>query len=414
MTDVASDDPYADYTVADMYAFLNGYTLTRDPGAKYEYSNYGIGLLGQLLADRASTSYPALVRASVFAPLGMNDTSFLMPGGVDPAALAVGHDLAGSPAATWHFQSVAPAGGAASNVDDMLKYLGCNMGQGPLARACLFAQRPRADGDSRHKIGLVWNINSTTGIVSHGGDTQGFHAFIAVSRDHQTGVVALGNGPAVADIAAHVLAPEYPIGECPSSVAPSKTDPTSYAGVYCNRIGGLTFTVDITANSDRLLIALLPQPGAEVPRIAPDTYYGAKYDARFRFVRDDTRIVGLWLMQQGQRIPALRLDAAGKPVVAQLSDPFPVAIPLDATDLQQYVGTYNAMGIGVFTVTLRGSALFVQLTGQPGVQVYASAKDQFFYKIVDAQITFNRDSSGAVTSLTLHQNGQEIRATRAP
>src|SRR5262245_36881471 len=36
------ENPYADYTVEQMYAFLSGYTPTRDIGAKYEYSNYGV------------------------------------------------------------------------------------------------------------------------------------------------------------------------------------------------------------------------------------------------------------------------------------------------------------------------------------------------------------------------------------
>jgi serine-type D-Ala-D-Ala carboxypeptidase/endopeptidase len=44
--------------------------------------------------------------------------------------------------------------------------------------------------------------------------------------------------------------------------------------------------------------------------------------------------------------------------------------------------------------------------------VYASGKDQFFYKVVDAQIRFNRDAAGHITSLTLHQNGQNLTAGR--
>src|SRR5262252_6419117 len=37
-------NPYADYTVRQMYDFLSGYTLTRDPGELFEYSNLGVGL----------------------------------------------------------------------------------------------------------------------------------------------------------------------------------------------------------------------------------------------------------------------------------------------------------------------------------------------------------------------------------
>src|SRR5690606_31689949 len=43
-------NPYADYTVDQLYAFLSGYTMTRDPGAQYEYSNLAVGLLGHTLS----------------------------------------------------------------------------------------------------------------------------------------------------------------------------------------------------------------------------------------------------------------------------------------------------------------------------------------------------------------------------
>jgi hypothetical protein len=32
-----------DYGVADLYRFLSGYTLPRDPGSEYEYSNLARG-----------------------------------------------------------------------------------------------------------------------------------------------------------------------------------------------------------------------------------------------------------------------------------------------------------------------------------------------------------------------------------
>jgi len=47
-------NPYADYTVEQLYDFLSKYTLTREIGSKYEYSNLGVGLLGHLLLYDAS------------------------------------------------------------------------------------------------------------------------------------------------------------------------------------------------------------------------------------------------------------------------------------------------------------------------------------------------------------------------
>ena len=67
-------NPYADYSVEQMYAFLSGVQLTRDIGSAYEYSNLGGGLLGHALTLSArATDYEALVRARVITPLGHDE-----------------------------------------------------------------------------------------------------------------------------------------------------------------------------------------------------------------------------------------------------------------------------------------------------------------------------------------------------
>ena len=409
MTNAVGDDPFANYDVIDMYAFLNGYTLPRDPGSTYEYSNYGIGLLGQVLADRAKSSYADLLRARVLVPLGMTDTTLATMPANDPIELAVGHDLGNDPVPPWHFGSIAPAGGIRSDVTDMLKYLRCNMGQGPLAKACLFAQQPRADGEVAHKIGLVWWTNPITGIVSHGGDTGGYHAFVGMSKDRQTGVVVMSNGPAVTDIAAHVLAPSYPVAACPTSV-PAQLDLSTYAGVYCVRGAGITFYVAPSSSAAEQLIALDTQPALPYERVAPETFQESAVGAAVIFVRHEKTVVGFTFVQNGTTLEAIRLNADGSLVVPQLRT-FPPVVALEPSALQSYVGTYRVGSLG-FTVTVRGNELYVQLIGQPTNLVYASAKDEFFYRDVDAQITFGRDAAGSVSTLTLHQNGQNITATR--
>src|SRR5947207_5517447 len=60
-------NPYADYSVDDLYQFLSGYKLPREPlsdlkGSEFEYSNLGAGLLGHVLACRAGTDYASLIR----------------------------------------------------------------------------------------------------------------------------------------------------------------------------------------------------------------------------------------------------------------------------------------------------------------------------------------------------------------
>ena len=82
-------------------------------------------------------------------------------------------------------------------------------------------------------------------------------------------------------------------------------------------------------------------------------------------------------------------------------------VDLDPSLLAEYVGVYERSG-GQFTVTLEDEQIFVQITGQQALPAFASSKDEFFLRVVDAQISFGRDSGGAVNQLVLHQNGRDI------
>ena len=102
MTPKDANNPYADYTVEQLYAFLSTHQLGRDVGAQYEYSNLGGGLLGHVLALRAGMSYEALVEARITRPLGMTSTAHYpvardaRPAGVRPYVHAAARAQLGS------------------------------------------------------------------------------------------------------------------------------------------------------------------------------------------------------------------------------------------------------------------------------------------------------------------------------
>ena len=87
-------------------------------------------------------------------------------------------------------------------------------------------------------------------------------------------------------------------------------------------------------------------------------------------------------------------------------------ISLPAEVLKQYPGVYELDRDARFTVLLRDGQIYVNLTGQPFLRAFAKAPDRFFYNVVAAEIAFNRHE-GAVQSLTLFQNGNEITARRS-
>ena len=53
----------------------------------------------------------------------------------------------------------------------------------------------------------------------------------------------------------------------------------------------------------------------------------------------------------------------------------------------------------VLTVTRDGKQLFAQRSGQPAVAIHPQSNTEFFYKVVDAQISFITDAKGEATSL---------------
>jgi hypothetical protein len=76
------------------------------------------------------------------------------------------------------------------------------------------------------------------------------------------------------------------------------------------------------------------------------------------------------------------------------------------------VGRYQLAPNFFVTVTRVDNALMVKATGQDNFPIFAQSETEFFYKVVDAQITFVVDSSGRASSLVLHQGGRDMPANR--
>src|SRR5262245_3147920 len=93
-------NPYSDYTVAQLYAFLSNYPPTRDIGGEYAYSNLGYGLLGNVLARRGGMDYENLVTSRIAAPLGLKSTVMTLSPTLR-SRLAPGHNELLQPVPNW-------------------------------------------------------------------------------------------------------------------------------------------------------------------------------------------------------------------------------------------------------------------------------------------------------------------------
>lgn len=307
-------NPYADYTVQQMYDFLASYELPRDIGSRFEYSNLGVGLLGHVLALRAGKSWEALVTERILVPLKMRDTRVTFTPAM-LARLAPGHDGAGTEVPTWDLPTLVGAGGLRSTINDMLKFVAANLDStaGPVALDLARARTPlRATDSPSMRIGLAWLTLEQFGtpIIWHNGGTGGYHSFIGIDPAQNRGIVILANSSrSIDDIGMHQLEPKIPL----AVVTPAK-------------------------------------------------------------VRTE--------------------------------------ITVDPAKLDACVGVYQlAPGFNI-EITKEGGALFAQATAQGKLPLFAESETDFFYKLVDAQISFVRDASGKVNQIVLHQNGANVPGMR--
>jgi CubicO group peptidase (beta-lactamase class C family)/Tfp pilus assembly protein PilF len=87
-------------------------------------------------------------------------------------------------------------------------------------------------------------------------------------------------------------------------------------------------------------------------------------------------------------------------------------VTVDPKVLARYVGTYELMDGADMLITLDGDQLSEKLGEQPTFPIFPESETMFFLKVVDAQIEFVKDASGAVTALVLHQGGRDQKAPR--
>ena len=308
-------NPYADYSVGELYQFLSGFVLTRDIGSQYEYSNLGGGLLGHALARRAGKDYEELVRSRICEPLGMRSTGIILSQDMK-TRFAVGHDRAMHPVPYWDLPTLAGAGALRSTANDMLTFVAANLGYGksslaPAMAAMLAVRRPA--GAPGLEVGLGWHIltRDSHEIVWHNGGTGGFRSFIGFERKTGMGVVVLSNAetPAgVDDIGQHLLNADAPLWQPPKEHQQIAVDPKVFDGYVGQYQLAPNFILTITRDKAQLFVQATGQAKLEIFPESDRDYFLKVVDAEITFETDSHgRTTGLVLHQNGRDQPANRL-----------------------------------------------------------------------------------------------------------
>ncbi len=190
--------PLADYGVDALYEYIRLHGVAKPSVTKFVYSNLGLGLLGQALAQRAGMTYPDLLRRYVTEPLGMPATAIVLSADQQQRFLQ-GYNPNHHPVPAWDIAGLAGAGAIRSTAVDMVTYLDANLHPAnvpSLTGALQESHRLRAEAEAGMRIALAWLYRADTGTYWHNGATAGFTSHAFFDPQHDFAAVVLANtGP---------------------------------------------------------------------------------------------------------------------------------------------------------------------------------------------------------------------------
>jgi serine-type D-Ala-D-Ala carboxypeptidase/endopeptidase len=401
------NNPYAAVTERDLLDALAATPLTREPGSKWEYSNFAMIVLSYALAKRSGKDYETLLRERLLVPLGMSET--YVNRRPPQVHLAQGRLPNGKPTVPWDFHpDMAGVGGVRATLPDMLRYLEGQLGTRESAITPALAKTQELlTTVGGHRMGMNWGLSIRNGHthVSHEGGTGGYSSFAGFDRAAKRAVVLLSDTTltsigGLASVGSHLLDPSVLVG--PPHVVATADAKMIDALVGKFRLSG-SLGIELRHKAGGLTIQADGQPEFEMGYDSAGDFYPLKFAAVLRPKRKADGSYGFTWLQGGAALEAERLG----PPVAVASKWTPTE-----AQLADYVGTYPLMPNFALRIFATGAKLFVQGTNQLPLEFVSVDKDVFIAESVSAEIDFERDTGDKVVSLTLKQRGQILRGDR--
>jgi CubicO group peptidase (beta-lactamase class C family) len=307
------NNPFADYSVEQMYEFISNYQPTRPVGSAYEYSNIGQGLLGHLLALNRNTTYEDLMIQAIATPLQMADTRIIFTSRMKEN-LAPGHSN-GEVVENWDLPTLAGAGAIRSSAADMAKFISANLGytNTPLTEAMSLSHQIRHNKAGNMSVAMAWHVkkDENQDIIWHNGRTGGYCSFVGFNKETGKGIVLLTNSSTYADditeIGLYIMDPDGGL-----TARKFKSDaiilPESllkqYLGVY-ELQPNLRLT--ITKEGTQLYGQVTGQQPFEMYAENDTSFFLTAVKAQITFRQKEGKVESLTLYQLGQKITGRKI-----------------------------------------------------------------------------------------------------------
>lgn len=182
----------------DFYSINKADILNKAKGIKlenrdypFEYSNFGISVLGLVLENIYTDSFTNLMNNYITNELGLSNTRVA--------------GQSGNLTKYWKWKAndgYIPAGSIISNIRDMASYLNMYMSGVKDYKEMTYAKIKEINANNAvyekmnirmDSVGMTWMIDEQNNIVWHNGATSDFNSYIGFTKDKKKGVVVLSN-----------------------------------------------------------------------------------------------------------------------------------------------------------------------------------------------------------------------------
>ena len=400
--------------IEDVVSLFKNLPLLFEPGTEWRYSNSGYHLLGIIIEKVSGETYGEYLRKHIFGPLGMSHSVF--PSGfMNNSGMAKGYtfDSANNPVPEVIVHSNLPysAGGLYSTVGDMVKW------DRGLRNGTFLSQESISQmfEPFKNRYGFGWFIDTLYGhqLVFHGGGGAGFRShFMRFVDDAFCVVVFCNNDAGSVNLIGNVLAAiafgepyDVPITKTPIAIDPKTLD--YYIGAY--EISPDEYRL-VTREGDSLFVHRTSGARNRLHTEAKDKFFYDSDNTRtLTFVLDAAgKVTGLISHHNGRDETARRIE--GEKAHEALGSLIPATV--DPAVYNAYVGDYEVAPGFVITFRCRNDRFFAQPAGQPEAEAFPRSETEFFFKLVDASVSFIKDSTDTVTGMVLRQGGREIPAKK--
>lgn len=382
-----------------------------NPGDEYSYSNSGYIILGYIIEKITNQSYETFIQKNIFDIIDMSSSYYGSKTKIIKNRVN-GYKKSGKTFANADYLSMTipyAAGSLMSTTGDLLKW------QNALNNNTLISKESFQKAANGSKLNNGTHIPYGYGLhrkkingsesIEHGGSIFGFKSMGIYLPEEKIFVSALSNcgckSPTLLTKKIAALAIGKPIPEIEDSIHLNEEALQKWTGTYMFDKNTIRH---ITTKANKIFNQTEGKSKKRLYPLSSNTFIFKSGFPTYEFS----------INKEGKK--ELKIITDDKTHVGYEINKAPPSeekeIKISSDTLEKYIGKYQLQPDFIITVTTEGSKIFGQATNQPKFRLFSESETKFFLKAVKASIDFNKNSTGAVTSLTLHQNGKHIKGEK--